>query len=146
VCGEQGRRDFLEDRQDEYLAIYDTDDEETPEQDPPGQFHLEGARSRAVEQILDKIMACRRVFDNVTEHVGVFIMENMLLVNPDDRRSAGELADMFEDMWTEVVGRSASEYEQELVTWEERKGLAFYSSSSYASSSDSFTDSSEEDL
>jgi len=146
VCGEQGRRDFLEDRQDEHLAIYDTQEEDASERQPSGQFHLEGGRSKSVERILDKVLSRRRVFDDVTEHVGEFILENMLLVNPDDRKSAGELADMFEDMWVEIIGKSAREYEQELVMWEERKGLSFYSSSSYATSSEDITDSSEEEL
>jgi serine/threonine protein kinase len=147
VCGEQGRRDFFEDRQDEHLYLYESDESgDVSDRTTWGQFHVEGERSESVDGVLDKVLARRRVFDDVTEEVGKFILENMLASDPGCRKTASELANLFDEMWLGISGRSAKAYEEGLVMWEASKAQSCDSSSSYVSSSEDVVDSSDGDL
>lgn len=84
ICGYRGLDEFHRLRQEETNEVCSRHGSEGYS----GCFHDGHRRIKAVDQMIQRAVNNRRVFDDITERIGRFLCEEILLVKPDDRLSA----------------------------------------------------------
>lgn len=97
VNGESGLDVFFEKRKEETLDA----------KEHWGAFHKNGEELEAIEETKIDILKSRRLFDNLTEGVIDIIMENMLVIEPKDRRKAGRILKLMQGL----ISKSKRDYD-----------------------------------